>query len=124
MRKPTWSENPGEYEYLDRAIKYGVRDIPSVPFKVDRVLPPIKLSEEDREYFWEGFGRCITAGSLRGADRTVRGAESPEGAHDFIGICGLGRGGRGPERAVTNKILSAEKVLTRRNSEDRDDPVI
>ena len=48
LRADKWQSELGASEYLVRAIRYGIRDMPAVPFTDGLVLGEIPQSEEDR----------------------------------------------------------------------------
>lgn len=49
-RSAAWSRILSTSPYLTRQIKYGIRDMPSVPFTEGIVLPIIPQTEEDKEF--------------------------------------------------------------------------
>lgn len=50
LKADQWGSVLGESEYLTRAIRFGVRDMPTVPFTAGRILPEIPQTEEDRAF--------------------------------------------------------------------------
>lgn len=50
LRADAWRSELKASEYLVRAVRYGIRDMPSVPFTDGLVLGEIPQSEEDKEF--------------------------------------------------------------------------
>ena len=48
MRTDAWRKILGSSKYLCRHIRYGIKDMPSVPFVKGEVLPPIPQTEADK----------------------------------------------------------------------------
>ena len=50
LRADRWSSVLGASGYLTRAVRFGVRDMPTVPFTEGVILPAIPQTEEDRAF--------------------------------------------------------------------------
>lgn len=50
QRAGAWKELLGTSDYLVRHIRYGIRDLPIIPFTEGRILPPIPQTEADKEF--------------------------------------------------------------------------
>lgn len=49
-RADAWKRLLGTSEFLVRSIRFGIRDLPTIPFTDGQILPPIPQTEADKEF--------------------------------------------------------------------------
>ena len=62
LRAEAWRSELGFNEYLALQIRYGVLDMPTVPFEDGTVLSELPQTEEDRRYATEDLARGCREG--------------------------------------------------------------
>lgn len=65
-RAEAWKRLLGTSDYLVRQIRYGIRDLPSLPFTVGRVLPSIPQTEADRSFASADLAKGLQEGIYEG----------------------------------------------------------
>lgn len=99
-------------------IKFGIRDMSSVPLSNGKILPKIPQLEEDRAFGIDDFDKGLKNGIYEEAFREYVFGESKKPFDMLICICGLVRRRCRTEGLVCIELSSAKQALAERKHQD------
>ena len=71
LRTDAWKNVLGASGFLCRHMRYGICDMPTVPFKYGRRLPSIPQTEKDLSFAWDKISKDLAERVIEEVPRAV-----------------------------------------------------
>lgn len=121
-RVEAWRTVIAGSEYVERAVRFGIQDMPSVPFVQGRVLLVIPQSTEDKEFARGDLERGVREGIYERMGSAEVEELVKKGKMVFSAFVVWKWGRKGSEGTICYLISSAKQELAKRKHENGNDP--